>query len=158
MIPDQVRQIGGGALAIVMIDSIDAVADSNDSNGNPTQWLYTGKPVIKIAAGYGTPTAAPSDAAAWPPGNNWVAGLNDAWRAVGALVNIYNMREATNTYIDTLAAVRLGNGVSHSGSYPSGFEMSPLEIGGIYPAIALTVDGALEYWVWQSNGEDGTCT
>ena len=155
MIPDQVRQIGGGALAIVMVQGAAAVAASEDSNENPTQWVYTGKPVAKVGRGYGTVTSNPND---WSPSDTWVTGPNDAWRAVGDNVTIYNMREANNAYIDTLAAVRLGNGVSHAGDYPAGFEMSPLEIGGIYPAIALTVDGALEYWVWQSNGEDGSCT
>ena len=155
MIPDQVRQIGGGALAIVMIDDVNPVADTNDSNGNPTQWIYTGKPVAKVGPGYGSVTSNPND---WSPSDTWVTGPNDAWRALGAQVNIYNMREANNSYIDTVASVRLGNGVSHSGSYPAGFKMQPLEVGGIYPAIASTVDGALEYWAWQSNGEDGTCT
>jgi hypothetical protein len=36
--------------------------------------------------------------------------------------------------------------------------MRPLEVGSVYPAIALTVEGVLEYWTWQSNGEDGSCT
>ena len=155
MIPDQVRQIGGGALAIVMVQGAAAVAASEDSNENPTQWIYTGKPVAKVGKGYGTVTSNPN---AWAPSSSWVTGPNDAWRAVGDKVTIYNMREANNTYIDTLAAVRLGNGVSHAGDYPAGFAMRPLEIGGIYPAIALTVGGDLEYWGWQSNGEDGTCT
>ena len=155
MIRDQVRQFGGGATAIVMIDSAGEVEDSLDSQGNPTQWIYLGKPVTKVAAGYGTVTSAPP----WSPASNWTEGRNDAWAAIGlAQVRIFNMREANNSYIETSSGVVLGNGVSHAGDYPAGFKMQSLEIGGIYPAIVITVAGELEYWVWQSNGEDGTCT
>ena len=143
MIRDQVQIIGGGALAIVRIDLAVAVPGVHDSEGNAVQWTYLGVPVTKIISGYGV--AGP--------------GENNAWAAIGtAQVNIFNMREANNSYISTVASARMGNGVRHSGDYPDGFEMQPLEEGGVYPAIPIAVGGALEYWAWQSNGEDGTCT
>ena len=146
MIRDQVQIIGGGALAIVRIDEANPVDGITDAEGNPVQWTYLGMPVTKIQSGYGG-----AEPGANPP--------NDAWAAIGtAQVNIYNMREANNSYINTLASARMGNGVRHSGDYPDGFEMQPLEEGGVYPAIPIAVGGALEYWAWQSNGEDGPCT
>ena len=133
---------GGASLAMVMVETAEDVSDSDDSQGNATQWEYTGRVVAKVKKGRG----------------NVVGGTNDAWTTYGGSVAIYNMREMNNSQVATTASARLGNGVSHSGDYPAGFEMRPLELGSVYPAIALTVEGVLEYWTWQSNGEDGSCT
>ena len=133
---------GGASLAMVMVITEEYAAGSDDGQDNPTQWIYSGYVVAKVKRGRGT----------------LVDGRNDAWKTYGDIVSIYNMREMNNSQVQVDPAARLGNGVRHSGDYPAGFMMRPLELGSVYPAIALTVEGVLEYWTWQSNGEDGSCT
>jgi len=137
---------GGASIGFVMVTDAQAM-DARDGHGNPVQWRYTGQLVTKIGDEYG----------------EVVDGKNNAWSQTSNrgdidIVTLYNLREMNNSQVETYPSARMGNGVSHSGDYPEGFMMRPLEIGSIYPAIATTPGDNIEWWTWQSNGEDGTCT
>ena len=127
-------------LVVVQITEKTEVSTSNDDDGNPTQWTYRAKRVLKTASGYA----------------GWVSA--DTQRGAPEL-QTYNFREYLND-----GDGRQGNGVNHDGTdYPVGFRMQSLEVGGIYPGMEVVApDGSggsvVEYWVWQANGEDGTCT
>jgi hypothetical protein len=126
-----------GHLVMVEITNASPVSLTSDANGNPTQWTYRGKRQVKGSTGYGGWSDLPGT----------------------ATVDIFNTAEDANTGTGVQ-----GNGVDHGGlDYPSGFAMQPLLTGNIYPAMqVLCPDGsggsAIEYWVTQANGEDGTCT
>lgn len=114
------------------------VAASNDTNGNPTQWIYTASEAYKSDVGY----------AAWT-----VKAAEDGFTG-----NCYNFSENTNDGTGVQ-----GNGIDHDGSgYPSTFSMQPIPIPQFVPGYLVSApDGAgiaLEAWVNWVNGEDGECS
>ena len=53
---------GGASLAMVMVETEEDVSASDDSQGNATQWEYTGRVVAKVKQGRGTVVDGTNDA------------------------------------------------------------------------------------------------
>lgn len=129
-------------------------SESDDDNGNPTQWTYSVSLVRKAKAGYS------------------MKGTNDreAWVVSGSFDGTgYNFLEDSNTGVG-----QLQNGVNHDNSsgYPANWKMQPLQKGSIHPGMVIevgvepdtppregesSVKVVRECWLMPYSGEDGTC-
>jgi len=119
----------------IRITASDAVTASNDTNGNPTQWIYTANEVSLENSGYG----------------GWQTTTN-GWTG-----QAYSFAEDGNDG----SGVQM-NGIDHDGSdYPSTFDMTPVQIGRVVQALLFTPQDTKVAEAWfdpGGNGEDGTCS
>lgn len=129
-------------------------SESDDDNGNPTQWTYSVSLVRKAKAGYSR--KGRTDMGAWV--------VSDPFVGIG-----YNFLEDLNTGIG-----QLQNGVNHDNSsgYPATWAMQPLQNESIHPGMVIevgvepdtppregesSVKVVRECWLMPYSGEDGTC-
>ena len=142
------RPIGIAAQQIVpgvryfRILTSEPVDDSDDANGNPTQWIYQCIEAEKTSPGYGGWDLRPSEA--------------------GYSGKLYNFMEDLNDGDGVQ-----GNGIDHDGTdyLGTGFSMSSIPGGMVLVGILISApdpDGAgspmFEAWVSWVNGEDGACS
>ena len=119
------------------ITTASAVGASDDSNGNPTQWVYQCQEIYKAAAGYDQWTDTPA--------------------GQGYSGSAYNFIEDQND-----GSGRQGNGIKHgASSYPSGFQMRrcPMHtrVAGVIVPTPSGSETMFEMWFSYVNSEDGDC-